>query len=208
MTPLISFFCVKLSHLTEAAPALLGENFGGILNSYCYNAHNWVDVAQRQLYWFRECKPHNLYQISKSMTDIHARMLAKPAFVVTRIKKNDIRDLSRACWINLKTLLGKTFRLFGNPKVPGLGVIQGKNSGTFSLNIGELTRWESVKPYTRSAVRLISPPNGFIPSVKPRVFTPTFEINLKIIFWQDSAPKFFKLACGDEARGNGQRIGG
>jgi putative transposase len=32
-----------------------------------------------------------LYQISKSMTDIHARMLAKPAFVVTRIKKNGIR---------------------------------------------------------------------------------------------------------------------
>jgi len=30
------------------------------------------------------------YQISKSMTDIHARMLAKPAFVVTRIKKNGI----------------------------------------------------------------------------------------------------------------------
>jgi hypothetical protein len=29
-----------------------------------------------------------LYQISKSMTDIQARMLAKPAFVVTRIKKN------------------------------------------------------------------------------------------------------------------------
>ncbi|TRU87884.1 MAG: hypothetical protein EWV76_07330 [Microcystis novacekii Mn_MB_F_20050700_S1] len=34
--------------------------------------------------------PHNLYQISKSMTDIHARMLAKPAFVVTQIKKNGI----------------------------------------------------------------------------------------------------------------------
>ncbi|MFM6373118.1 MAG: hypothetical protein ACKPH1_03825, partial [Microcystis panniformis] len=32
----------------------------------------------------------NSYQISQSMTDIHARMLAKPAFVVTRIKKNGI----------------------------------------------------------------------------------------------------------------------
>ena len=31
-----------------------------------------------------------LYQISKPMTDIHARMLAKPAFVVTQIKKNGI----------------------------------------------------------------------------------------------------------------------
>ena len=30
------------------------------------------------------------YQISKSMTDIHARMLAKLAFVVTQIKKNGI----------------------------------------------------------------------------------------------------------------------
>ena len=29
-----------------------------------------------------------IYQISKSITDIHARMLAKPAFVVTPIKKN------------------------------------------------------------------------------------------------------------------------
>jgi len=32
----------------------------------------------------------DLYQISKSMTDIQARMLAKPAFVVTQIKKNGI----------------------------------------------------------------------------------------------------------------------
>ena len=33
VTPLISFFCVKLSRSTEAAQALLGENFEGILNS-------------------------------------------------------------------------------------------------------------------------------------------------------------------------------
>ena len=33
---------------------------------------------------------NGLYLISKSMTDIHARMLAKPAFVVTPIKKNGI----------------------------------------------------------------------------------------------------------------------
>ncbi|BAG06129.1 hypothetical protein MAE_63070 [Microcystis aeruginosa NIES-843] len=32
------------------------------------------------------------YQISKSMTDIHARMLAKPVFVVTRIKKNGVNQ--------------------------------------------------------------------------------------------------------------------
>jgi hypothetical protein len=36
------------------------------------------------------CGKRALYQISKSMTDIHARMLAKPAFVVTPIKKNGI----------------------------------------------------------------------------------------------------------------------
>jgi hypothetical protein len=35
-------------------------------------------------------EPALLYQISKSMTDIHARMLTKPAFVVTPIKKNGI----------------------------------------------------------------------------------------------------------------------
>jgi len=29
----------------------LGENFSGILNSDCYNACNWLDVAQRQLCW-------------------------------------------------------------------------------------------------------------------------------------------------------------
>ena len=51
VTPLISFFCVKLSRSTEAAQALLGENFGGILNSDRYNAYNWVDVEQRQLCW-------------------------------------------------------------------------------------------------------------------------------------------------------------
>ena len=51
VTPLISFFCVKLSRSTEAAQALLGENFEGILNSDRYNAYNWVDVEQRQLCW-------------------------------------------------------------------------------------------------------------------------------------------------------------
>ena len=34
--------------------------------------------------------------------------------------------------INLKTLLGKTFRLFVNQKVLGMGVIRGKIPGLFS----------------------------------------------------------------------------
>jgi hypothetical protein len=34
--------------------------------------------------------------------------------------------LSRVCRINLKTLLGKTFRPFVNQQVPGMGVIRGK----------------------------------------------------------------------------------
>ena len=32
-------------------------------------------------------------------------------------------DLIRVCWINLKTLFDKTFRLFVNQKVPAIGVI-------------------------------------------------------------------------------------
>ncbi|TRU46878.1 MAG: hypothetical protein EWV57_17650 [Microcystis aeruginosa Ma_QC_Ch_20071001_S25D] len=43
--------------------------------------------------------------------------------------------LSRVCRINLKTLLGKTFRPFGNQQVPGMGVIRGKI--------------QVVKPYTQ-----------------------------------------------------------
>ncbi|TRU83611.1 MAG: hypothetical protein EWV76_04030 [Microcystis novacekii Mn_MB_F_20050700_S1] len=43
-----------------------------------------------QTYRNPESEAQQSYQISKSMTDIHARMLAKPAFVVTRIKKNGI----------------------------------------------------------------------------------------------------------------------
>ena len=51
VTPLVSFFCVLLSRSTVAAHSLLGENFGGILNSDRYNAYNWVALAQRQLCW-------------------------------------------------------------------------------------------------------------------------------------------------------------
>jgi nucleotide-binding universal stress UspA family protein len=51
VTPLVVFFQVMLSRSTAAAQALLGENFGGILNSDRYNAYNWVDVGQRQLCW-------------------------------------------------------------------------------------------------------------------------------------------------------------
>jgi subtilase family serine protease len=47
---------------------------------------NWYDY----IYVSNDASLDNSYQISKSMTDIHARMLAKPAFVVTRIKKNGI----------------------------------------------------------------------------------------------------------------------
>ena len=33
------------------AQALLGLEFGGILNSDRYSAYNWLDVSQRQLCW-------------------------------------------------------------------------------------------------------------------------------------------------------------
>ena len=39
------------------------------------------------------------------MTDIHARMLAKPAFVVTRIKKNGIKSAKGIDYRNLEDLL-------------------------------------------------------------------------------------------------------
>ena len=51
VTPLVSFFQVMLSRSTAAAMALLGNSFGGILNSDRYGAYNWVDVDQRQLCW-------------------------------------------------------------------------------------------------------------------------------------------------------------
>jgi transposase len=51
VTPLVVFFQVMLSRSTAAAKSLLGESFGGMLNSDRYNAYNWLDVAQRQLCW-------------------------------------------------------------------------------------------------------------------------------------------------------------
>jgi hypothetical protein len=51
VTPLVSFFQVLLSRSTAAAQSLLGESFGGTLNSDRYHAYNWLDVAQRQLCW-------------------------------------------------------------------------------------------------------------------------------------------------------------
>jgi hypothetical protein len=51
VTPLVSFFCIMLSRSAAAAQSLLGQNFGGMLNSDRYNAYNWVDVGQRQLCW-------------------------------------------------------------------------------------------------------------------------------------------------------------
>ena len=44
--------------------------------------------------------------------------------------------LTRAGWINLKPLLGKTFRLFGNQKVPDMGVIGGKIQVLFLWKLG------------------------------------------------------------------------
>ena len=51
VTPLVAFFFVALSRCSEAAKNLLGEDFGGILNSDRYAAYNWVGLGQRQLCW-------------------------------------------------------------------------------------------------------------------------------------------------------------
>lgn len=40
-----------LTRCTQAAQNLLGENFGGILNSDRHGAYNWVDLQRRQLCW-------------------------------------------------------------------------------------------------------------------------------------------------------------
>jgi len=42
VTPLVTFFQIALSRSSDAARNLLGENFGGILNSDRYGAYNWV----------------------------------------------------------------------------------------------------------------------------------------------------------------------
>lgn len=51
VTPLVTFFQITLSRCTDTAKNLLGENFGGILNSDRYAAYNWVSLEQRQLCW-------------------------------------------------------------------------------------------------------------------------------------------------------------
>lgn len=51
VTPLVTFFQITLSRCRDTAKNLLGENFGGILNSDRYSAYNWVDLEQRQLCW-------------------------------------------------------------------------------------------------------------------------------------------------------------
>lgn len=50
VTPLVTFFEIALTRCTQAAQNLLGENFGGILNSDRHGA-NWVDLERRQLCW-------------------------------------------------------------------------------------------------------------------------------------------------------------
>lgn len=51
VTPLVTFFQITLSRCTDTAKNLLGENFGGILNSDRYASYNWVGLEQRQLCW-------------------------------------------------------------------------------------------------------------------------------------------------------------
>ncbi|WP_414590155.1 IS66 family transposase, partial [Scytonema sp. PCC 10023] len=51
VTPLVTFFEIALTRCTQAAENLLGENFGGILNSDRHGAYNWVDLERRQLCW-------------------------------------------------------------------------------------------------------------------------------------------------------------
>ena len=51
VTPLVTFFQIALSRCSDAARDLLGENFGGILNSDRYGAYSWVSLEQRQLCW-------------------------------------------------------------------------------------------------------------------------------------------------------------
>ena len=51
VTPLVTFFEIALSRCTQEAKNLLGENFGGILNSDRHGAYNWVDLERRQLCW-------------------------------------------------------------------------------------------------------------------------------------------------------------
>lgn len=50
-TSLVTFFEIALTRCTQAAQNLLGENFGGILNSDRHGAYNWIDLERRQLCW-------------------------------------------------------------------------------------------------------------------------------------------------------------
>jgi hypothetical protein len=51
VTPLVVLFEIGLTRCTQAAQNLLGEKFGGMLNSDRHRAYNWVDLGRRQLCW-------------------------------------------------------------------------------------------------------------------------------------------------------------
>ena len=51
VTPLVTFFQITLTRCSQSARDLLGEDFGGILNSDRYGAYNWVGLGQRQVCW-------------------------------------------------------------------------------------------------------------------------------------------------------------
>ena len=50
-TPWVSIFQVSLQRSQKAAKELIGEGFGGIVNSDRYSAYNWLSVHQRQICW-------------------------------------------------------------------------------------------------------------------------------------------------------------
>jgi len=51
VTPLVTFFQITLTRCSQSARDLLGDDFGGILNSDRYGAYNWVGLGQRQVCW-------------------------------------------------------------------------------------------------------------------------------------------------------------
>lgn len=51
VTPLVSFFEVRLSRSRETAQRLIGIDFGGVVVSDRYSSYTWIELSQRQVCW-------------------------------------------------------------------------------------------------------------------------------------------------------------
>ena len=96
------------------------------------------------LIWFLEGNPRLGKNAKTILSDpnselvLPAIVLAEAAWIVERGRTSipSVLELFRVCWINLKTLLDRVFRLVFPQKVPTFGVIGGKIQVLFPWKLG------------------------------------------------------------------------